>query len=413
VVLANVPGYGQRSDTTIVRAGAPVHAGVGTLVEELTLGNGSSAAEYQFTTVMLWDAPGSGLFVMNINNPASPSGPFDVSVRRYDRTGRFVRAFGRSGQGPGEYYLVGQAAELSDGRVLVSDVQRGVHVYSATGESLGMWNKGAPGNLLLDPAGFIHIRGSTRPTGRGAKPTPFMTRLRLDGSVVDALDPPHAEFAAVPKVGNDVLPFAPKQVAEWSPLGYFVTANTATYAVELRVPRAVAGRGALPPTWQPGDPVLSIRRTVPAIPVVDAERADWQHGITESRRSSSRDMKWEWTGPEIPRVKPPIRDVVVAADGRIWVRLSQPARLNPAVTIETRRPAPGEVFAERRWAEPWVFDIFEPTGRYVGQVRFPDVTEQPYMPHPGFAIRGDTVWAAVHDQDDIPIIKRYRVNWGR
>jgi hypothetical protein len=59
-----------------------------------------------------------------------------------------------------------------------------------------------------------------------------------------------------------------------------------------------------------------------------------------------------------------------------------------------------------------VFDVFEPTGVYVGQVRFPDVASRPTLPHPGFAIQGDTVWAVVYDRDDVPNIKRYRVRWG-
>jgi hypothetical protein len=247
--------------------------------------------------------------------------------------------------------------------------------------------------------------------GRGSRPEPSIHRLSLSGALVDTLEAPHATFPRTPLVGSVALPFAPRHFTVWSPLGYFVTTNSARYAVDLRLSGRGDGRGA-EAMWRPGDPVVSIRRTVPPVPVADDERADWRNGITAYHRGLRGGGGWEWDGPEIPRVKPPIRDVMVAADGRIWVRLSQPARLDRAVTVDTRRQAQNEIYAQRRWMEPWLFDVFEPSGRYVGQVRFPDEPGQPYMRHPGFVIQGDTVWMARYDQDDVPSIKRYRVQWG-
>jgi hypothetical protein len=60
-----------------------------------------------------------------------------------------------------------------------------------------------------------------------------------------------------------------------------------------------------------------------------------------------------------------------------------------------------------------VYDVFQPAGQYVGQVRVPDYTGAPYLPRMEFAIQGDTVWGVTHDQDYVPSVKRYRINWGR
>jgi hypothetical protein len=147
----------QRSDTTVIRAGSPLHPGVATLVEEVTLGNGSDAEEYIFTSVGLRSGSDGSLYVIDRMDMAS-------SVRQYDRAGKLVRAFGRNGQGPGEYIaLVGDVRELPDSRVLLSDA-RGILVYSRAGEPLGRWNGRARAanfgsQILVDPSGFVLTNG--------------------------------------------------------------------------------------------------------------------------------------------------------------------------------------------------------------------------------------------------------------
>jgi hypothetical protein len=68
------------------------------------------------------------------------------------------------------------------------------------------------------------------------------------------------------------------------------------------------------------------------------------------------------------------------------VRASQPSILNPEVAIRTAvgREAWVDAEAARRWVEPWVYDVFEPCGRYVGQVRFPET------PTPAYGFRFDS-----------------------
>jgi hypothetical protein len=406
---------GQRSDTAVVGADSPRYPGVGSLIEEVTLGAGSTAEEYQFTAVRLWSAPDGGVFVVDVGNPLAGGPPYQVTVRRYDRTGRFIRAYGRPGQGPGEFRsFIRYLQNAPDGRVLLLDTP-GIHVYSAAGESLGLWPvTPAASRLAVDPEGFVLAMGDSqtyrRP--RAEHPQPFLIRLRMDGSSHDVPTAPLAGFPGVPRIGNVLLPFAPRYVAVWSPLGYFVTANTAAYAVDLRLPRAAGISAAL---WTRGDPVRSIRRSVAPTPVAAGERGDWRQSLIMHHRANRSTPNWDWTGPDIPQVKPHIRDLFVSDEGRIWVKVSQPARLDRSVPIRTIPATPRErnqIEAERRWREPPVFDVFEPTGQYVGRIRFPDDGAQPGFPHPGYAIRGDTVWGAVHDADGVPSVKRYRVNWG-
>jgi hypothetical protein len=152
--------------------------------------------------------------------------------------------------------------------------------------------------------------------------------------------------------------------------------------------------------------VVSIRRNVPPVALDRAEQADWRQDVTTYMRRSA--PLWSWGADGIPSVKPPIRDFWVAQDGRIWVHLSQPAYLNPAVAILSTpagRAGAGTA-ARRRWVEPYVYDIIEPDGRYVGQLPMPSGISPA-------AARGDYVWAKIPNADGVPILKRYRIAWQR
>jgi hypothetical protein len=158
---------------------------------------------------------------------------------------------------------------------------------------------------------------------------------------------------------------------------------------------------------------VSIRRNAPAVPVQDAERADWRQSIGMFMRSTSAggNLNWQWSGPEIPRVKPAVAGLSIWADGRIWAKLHQPAVLNRTVVIPsapTTHPdssTPGTERASRRWAEPALFDVFEPGGQYTGQLSIPENVSVR-------AVRGDTVWGVVTDADGVQLVKRFRVRWG-
>ncbi len=62
---------------------------------------------------------------------------------------------------------------------------------------------------------------------------------------------------------------------------------------------------------------------------------------------------------------PPFRGVDVDDDGRIWVRRNtQPIR-TPVEENPDRPPAIG-------WEQPFLYDVFEADGTFLGEVRFPE-----------------------------------------
>jgi hypothetical protein len=259
---------------------------------------------------------------------------------------------------------------------------------------------------------------------------PAYLRLRADGTVIDTLAAPlpdlsHISYLSASRndAGNRAstsaaLPFSDIPMAALSPLGYFVTASRGRYSIDLRVPNPAAGAGAVS-TWREGDRVLSIRRTVAPVPVSDAERTALREGL--ERRMRDMDPSWRWTAPDIPRAKPPLSGLRVGLDGRIWVQLSTPSERFDAADAPPpaqmgvgggggggssgRMGAPPPVNREvRSWREPALFDVYEPDGTYIGQVRIPYNTVLS-------AMRGDHAWGTTRDADGVTTVHRFRIAW--
>jgi hypothetical protein len=114
---------------------------------------------------------------------------------------------------------------------------------------------------------------------------------------------------------------------------------------------------------------------------------------------------WRWNGLPIPDTKPPYKDFFVDMQWRIWVQLHAEAYLLPEDAAKPPPDAPWLRDITQRWLEPVVYDVFEPDGRYLGMVRAPIG----FLPKPPPIARGDTVWAVVLDDMDVPSIVRYRV----
>jgi hypothetical protein len=401
---ADVPPQSQRAhaDTILLPSGRALHPGVGTLVEDLSIGGSETIAEYRFTNIT-YLATGRDGSIFLVDWTALP-GP--VFVRQYDRNGKYVRTFGRQGQGPGEYFLsVHSVSELGDGRVILADT-RYINVFTAGGEYSTRWIFG-PGAIRGDPVvvglgGIVYVPSRQAATSSPIAPQNIragrstMVRMSTDGTIIDTVVKPEWNSS------GPTLPFFPRMTSVWSPLGYFVTANTGSYAIDLRIPRASAG--VVPPRWSEVDPVHSIRRSTPPVLLQRAERADYRTATELGQRASN--PGWTWNGLDVPAVKPPIVNLVVADDGRIWVQLSQPSQLNASVAATTtlsngtRRGA-----AASRWPQPVVYDLLEPDGRYVGRLPIPQGVRIHTM-------RGDTVWGIVRDANDVPLVKRYRIRWG-
>ena len=86
----------------------------------------------------------------------------NLRVRLFDSSGKFVRAFGSRGSGPGEFMTPMSLARDDSGRVFVQRMPRGVNVYDSLGRAIETWSHPAASGFSLsgqalpvDTAGFV------------------------------------------------------------------------------------------------------------------------------------------------------------------------------------------------------------------------------------------------------------------
>ncbi len=374
LAIATQPLVAQRIDTTVHLAGAPLYARVAKLVKEVSIGVASGRDEYIFSRITNVAVARDGSIYVYDSPPSA--------LRKYDASGQYVRTFGGRGQGPGEYMGSGGLAVAPDGRVLLWDSRSArVNVYTPDGTSLAPFKLRVTGNpsnsFILDTAGRVHIQQFRR----GNPPVLMWRRFRPDSTPPDTLfTPPIANnppwLTSTASEGSSVttsVPFAAYGWSALSPFGYLITGRPDRYAIEVHA--------------DPAKPILSIRRNIPPVPVPNRVRDSARTATTEQIRRGQ--PGWTWNAPDIPTTKPFYWIFQVADDGRIWVML------DPVRDGKTPAMSP---------AQAGLFDVFEATGQYLGQVEIPATV----VIH---ARRGDKVWGVETGADDIPRVVRFRIAW--
>jgi hypothetical protein len=402
----------QRTDTIVRIASRPVHQGVAELARDLAIGVADGDDHYMIGGIDdIAVAPNGVMYVLDRSVPA---------LRVYDAKGKFVKTIGRNGSGPGEFRSAAAIAVARNGNVLLWDPGNArINVYTAAGDVVTSWptrgNTGSAsgrGLLLSDTSGvtYVHTFLWRREGQRITRGGEGWIRFDSTGTLLDTVSAPAggrgAELQAERNGGSSMMsvnvPFAASYFAQRSPLGYFVTGQASRLAVDLH---------------EPGKPIASIRRDVPTQTVSARERDSARADVV--RKMLEFDPGWSWNGPEIPKVKPAYSGLYVGADGSIWVETSK----GPEIADDSSALGRGNMMMTQQrsgagrgggrgpsfsWSCPsdaWsVYDIYEPAGRYLGQVRIPEKIEP-------IVLRGDFVWAATCNQDDVPQIVRYRINW--
>ena len=284
----------------------------------------------------------------------------EVRVLVFDAAGRFVREFGSSGGGPGEFNQPIGFAVLRDGTVVVSDVgHRAYQLFDASGEFQRMVRAGDDPEAVAiqaqdirpDPrGGAVFAGGSTGSIGMSAggaadPPTtrPFL-RVDLGGEVVRADTvaegwlPPRTDLddVATGPVPGDLrdmlrgmaLPtvFEPEFLVGVLPDGGIVHSDSSAYALKVTPPGA---RGI----------ARVIRRPFEPEPVTEAVREAREERLAAARRAlggtggSRRLMLVGRAEGNNPRPEatfeledryyhevPVLRGLATTWEGRIWVQ---------------------------------------------------------------------------------------------
>lgn len=376
-------------DTTVVRSLAgSVWGGDGRLVPEVSIGVLDGDERYMLGRVRgLTRDPDGQILVVDADVPG---------IRVFGPDGDWLATWGREGAGPGEFRRPdGGIVALADGRIVVRDPGNArLQVLSATGEPIGQWGLvsnqfinrtpfSLQGDTILNPD-VVNISAPLTEWRRG------MVRITGAGAVLDTLAVPD-DGVRVPMLrarngGNmseAALPWAAEQFWAWHPDGFFVHGRGDQYRLTLD---------------RPGSP-LRIERTVAPVEVTPAERAQETERVTKGMQWL--DPSWRWTGPEIPATKPMFAGLFTGRQGRVWV-----LRLGRAVPVEDPDYDPGDPFdVEIRLGEERIFDVFNPSGEFLGSIPLP--ADMLLRPTPEFD--GDLVLAATRDTLGVERVVRYRV----
>ncbi|MDE2979575.1 MAG: 6-bladed beta-propeller [Gemmatimonadota bacterium] len=331
-------------------------------------------------TQVAFDAAGN-LFVFD------ELGSNEVRVLVFDPTGGFLREFGRSGEGPGEFNLPVGFAVLRDGTTVVRDLgHRAYQLFDATGQYLRMVHTSdAPGGVASSRAIHSDPRGGAVFAGGfgasiglhggdgGAPAAPPTSRpvtwVGLEGeivetdTVVDGWLPPRGEpvkgMAENIRIGGGSLADALEQVgypARFEPPllvgvlpdGGIVHSDSSAYALKI------TPSGSREVT-------RIIRRPFEPEPVTPAIERDYEERLAtrvESTRTSTS-IRFAVERPFYHEI-PVLHDLSTTWEGRIWVqrRGEHPERGGPIDVVTPDGEYVGTYSAEAT-AMP---DAFGPDG---------------------------------------------------
>lgn len=361
------------------------------LESEFSIGVLDGAPEYQFGNLRaLAVGPDERIYVLDGHGPV---------IRMYAPDGTYLQDVGREGEGPGEYKRPDSGlAFLPDGRLALRDPGNGrISLYSADGAYVDSWPVAGSMNtsnpmvvtrdgIALTPV-IKNLGASVTEWERG------MARYHPDGTV-DTVDVPDLAYEDAMVSGESEnsssqssVPFTAGQEVAFSPLGYFVAGVSDEYSFKL---------------LRTGAPVVEISMDHEPAPVNPEEAAIRREQIEQNFRDNF--PGWRWNGPPIPDVKPAYGGFLVSEEGRVWVLAAVPSERH--LSDDERRAE--EERLERPvnpYRTPVVFDVFEPTGEYLGRV----TTPVGFSTYPQPVIRDRTVWAVVTDELDVARLHRFNV----
>jgi len=124
-------------------------------------------------------------------------GHFNARIVKFSKDGTFIKAWGRKGEGPGEFNLPHTLVIDSRGRLLVGDRSNNrIQIFDQDGTFLDQWTQfGTPSGMFITPDDALYV------VDYNVKKGVFVGSAR-DGSVKYKIDDAVAEGVAVDREGN-------------------------------------------------------------------------------------------------------------------------------------------------------------------------------------------------------------------
>ena len=290
-------------------------------------------------------------------------------VKTFDVAGDFLSEFGRKGEGPGEFFNPSTMAIDRQNHVVTYDLnKRSFQSFDAKGEHVLSRHYPSPiWKLAVLPDGNVIAYGydwnTTDPEG------PVLYRLLKFTSEFESptvIDSLHIQQSIYIPIDNGTMmtsvPFCPSMQWEVMPDGDILVGLSTTYRIDK-----------VSPTQERR---VFISRTVAAPPVTRADKdeyfdryADWEPRYLSKLRDAAK----------FPHRKPFFEAIIVDDEGNVLVKW-----------IEDED-------------EVALYDVFDPSGEFVSRVKIDGLGRRAI-------IRDGVVYLRHTDPDELPTVRRYRMN---
>jgi streptogramin lyase len=310
----------------------------------------------------------------------------DQTIRHFDANGRSLGIVGRKGSGPGEMRNANGIVVQTDGSVWVVDPSNArLTVFDATGKFHTQYSNPTGGygyrweawidrktGDLMDQ--FLNMKSGQESSSMDWR------RVNPNGVVRDTIKRPScATDNGAPRVfyrgetkgkgaTNGAYPFTyGGGMAPDGNGGMWCATATSKRVALVRIGK--------------GDTIATTTVDVPPVRVDKTERDD---AISAIQKRLSTYATNDFDPSKVPSTKPGITALTVDDDGRLWVQHVRIGR-ERAVT----------------------FDVHDRTGKHVARVRFPMLPSAEGLP---IRARGNHVWLAVRDDDDVVSIAKFTLS---
>lgn len=231
-------------------------------------------------------------------------------VRVFSPAGEFLRAFGRSGGGPGEFRSLQSLATMGDTLLALDGGNARIHLLTYDGDPLGSWQwlpfTGAASMVRFYPAGarditVLGFNGTIRLGATG--PADTLSHARADDDPDTMLRCPRADQG----ISFFPIPFAGRRIAVPAPGGNQASAWSGEYRIAI--------------TTEAGDTLRMIERAYAPLPISDEQ---WESATAEYRA-----FREQWPGARCtpadmtrPEAQAALQGIYFDHDGRMVVEVT-------------------------------------------------------------------------------------------
>ena len=297
-------------------------------------------------------------------------------IRIFDSEGAFVRTVGSRGEGPGEFVQATSVDVSSNGEIWVTEMQQGqLNIFDSTGSLLRVERSNAPGSIILPyPGGFDRV-GRFNVVFIDPYEEDFtwvLARFDQSFSPIDTIPIPRSPierkaFEFVTEDGGSYsmgIPFQGSFQWRFAPKGNFWT--------------LLADRYGLAEITTSGEVLRRVTKEHESLPVTAADRREYEEG---AKWFTSQGGKIDWS--RVPATKPAVVTFFCDDEGNLWVQQT----------------------AENSEDEGYLFDIFDPEGRYLGTLRLPFSLQVSR----NTIVRNGILYGETTDELGAPVLVRARV----